>query len=68
MKILHTADWHIGKFKGPTEDGINLRSLDTINCLKYMVSIAKDERRKDIQMKCLRQLILSKDFQNVVNS
>lgn len=44
MKILHTADWHIGKFKGPTEDGINLRSLDTINCLKYMVSIAKDER------------------------
>lgn len=44
MKILQTADWHIGKFKGPTEDGINLRSLDTINCLKYMVSIAKDER------------------------
>ena len=32
MKILQTADWHIGKFKGPTEDGINLRSLDTINC------------------------------------
>lgn len=28
MKILHTADWHIGQFKGPVEDGVNLRSLD----------------------------------------
>lgn len=28
MKILHTADWHIGQFKGPIEDGVNLRSLD----------------------------------------
>lgn len=35
MKILHTADWHIGQFKGPIEDGVNLRSLDTIKCLEY---------------------------------
>lgn len=26
MKVLHTADWHIGQFKGPVEDGVNLRS------------------------------------------
>lgn len=26
MKILHTADWHIGQFKGPVVDGVNLRS------------------------------------------
>lgn len=25
MKILHTADWHIGQFKGPVVDGVNLR-------------------------------------------
>lgn len=24
MKILHTADWHIGQFKGPVVDGVNL--------------------------------------------
>ena len=29
MKILHTADWHIGQFKGPVVDGVNLRSQDT---------------------------------------
>lgn len=39
MKILHTADWHIGQFKGPVEDGVNLRSLDTIKCLEYMVKV-----------------------------
>ena len=24
MKILHTADWHIGQFKGPVVDGVSL--------------------------------------------
>ena len=38
MKILHTADWHIGQFKGPVVDGVNLRSQDTVKCLEYMVS------------------------------
>lgn len=44
MKILHTADWHIGQFKGPVEDGVNLRSLDTIKCLEYMVKVAEEEK------------------------
>lgn len=45
MKILHTADWHIGQFKGPVEDGVNLRSLDTIKCLEYMVKVAEEEKK-----------------------
>lgn len=44
MKILHTADWHIGQFKGPVVDGVNLRSQDTVKCLEYMVEVAKKER------------------------
>lgn len=43
MKILHTADWHIGSFKGPEKDGENLRSKDTLNCLNEMVNKAKEE-------------------------
>ena len=35
MKILHTADWHIGQFKGPVVDGVNLRLQDTVKCLEY---------------------------------
>ena len=38
MKILHTADWHIGSFKGPEQDGVNLRSMDTLKCLEEVVS------------------------------
>lgn len=30
MKVLHTADWHIGQFKGPVVDGVNLRSQDRV--------------------------------------
>ena len=44
MKILHTADWHIGQFKGPVVDGVNLRSQDTVKCLEYMVQIAIEEK------------------------
>lgn len=44
MKILHTADWHIGTFKGPEKDGINLRSLDTKKCLETMVEKAREEK------------------------
>lgn len=43
MKILHTADWHIGVFKGPEKDGVNLRSLDTKKCLEFMVEKAREE-------------------------
>lgn len=44
MKVLHTADWHIGQFKGPVEDGVNLRSLDTVKCLEYMIEKAREEQ------------------------
>lgn len=44
MKILHTADWHIGSFKGPEQDGVNLRSEDTMNCLRMMVRTAQEEK------------------------
>ena len=44
MKILHTADWHIGSFKGPEQDGVNLRSVDTLNCLNALVYTAEKER------------------------
>lgn len=44
MKVLHTADWHIGQFKGPVEDGVNLRAQDTIKCLEYMVKVAEEEK------------------------
>lgn len=43
MKILHTADWHIGDYKGPTEDGVNLRFKDIENCLGHMLNVAKEE-------------------------
>lgn len=43
MKIIHTADWHIGVFKGPELNGVNLRSLDTKDCLDAMVARAREE-------------------------
>lgn len=44
MKILHTADWHIGTFRSPVKDGVNLRSEDTKRCLDELVRVAKEER------------------------
>lgn len=44
IKILHTADWHIGVFKGPEENGVNLRSLDTKRCLDALFEKALEER------------------------
>ena len=44
MKILHTADWHLGSFRGPEENGVNLRSQDTIKCLEEMVRVAREEK------------------------
>lgn len=40
MKILHTADWHIGNFPGPEKDGVNLRAQDTGNCINHLNDIA----------------------------
>lgn len=44
MKILHTADWHIGNFPGPEKDGVNLRAQDTGNCINHLNDIALLER------------------------
>lgn len=44
MKILHTADWHIGSFKGPEKDGVNLRGEDTMNCLRELVRVAQEKK------------------------
>ena len=43
IKILHTADWHLGQFKGPQENGVNLRFMDTVNCLNHMVHMAQED-------------------------
>lgn len=43
MKVLHTSDWHIGQFKGPVVDGVNLRSHDTVKCLDFMIEKAREE-------------------------
>lgn len=44
MKIIHTADWHLGTFRGPVRDGVNLRTEDTKRCLDELVRVARDER------------------------
>jgi len=44
MKILHSADWHIGNLKGPEKNGKNLRFEDTLNCIKYLISKANEEK------------------------
>lgn len=44
MKILHTADWHLGTFRSPVKDGVNLRTEDTKRCLDEMIRVAGEER------------------------
>ena len=44
IKILHTADWHIGQFNGPTVNGENARFLDVCKCLDALVEGAKKEK------------------------
>ncbi len=44
MKILHTADWHLGTFRSPVKDGVNLRTEDTKSCLDELVRVAKEEQ------------------------
>lgn len=43
MKILHTADTHIGTFPGPSENGKNLRMRDTTNCMVSLANSAISE-------------------------
>ncbi len=44
MKILHVADWHLGSPRSPYENGVNLRSQDTLKCLEEMLRVAKEEK------------------------
>lgn len=44
MKILHTADWHIGNFPGPEKDGHNLRAQDTTDCIDSLIKTAQAEK------------------------
>lgn len=44
IKVLHTGDWHIGQFNGPTVNGENARFLDICKCLDALVEDAKKEK------------------------
>lgn len=44
MKILHTGDWHLGTFRSPLKEGVNLRTEDTKRCLDELVRVAEEER------------------------
>lgn len=44
MKILHTADWHLGTFRSPVKDGVNLRTEDTKRCLNELIRVATEEK------------------------
>ena len=44
MKILHTADWHLGTFRSPVKDGVNLRTEDTKKCLDELIRVAREEK------------------------
>lgn len=44
IKALHTGDWHIGSFRSPIKDGVNLRSEDTKRCLDKLVQVAREEQ------------------------
>ena len=41
MKILHTADWHIGELTGPVINGQNARQLDTLRCIDNLIDQAQ---------------------------
>ncbi len=44
IKVLHTGDWHLGTFRSPVKDGVNLRTEDTKRCLDVLIKVAQDER------------------------
>lgn len=44
IKILHTADWHIGQFNGPIVNGENARFKDICKCLDVLVEKAKEQK------------------------
>ena len=44
MRLLHTADWHLGELTGPVIDGQNARLMDTVRCLDFLVEKAEQEQ------------------------
>ncbi len=40
MRILHSADWHIGDMPGPSIDGGNARAADTLKCIDALIEQA----------------------------
>lgn len=44
MKILHTADWHLGLPRSPYKGDTNIRLQDILNCLEEMLRIAREEK------------------------
>lgn len=44
MTILHSADLHIGNFRGPEKNGLNLRGSDILRCLDFLVDVAVKEK------------------------
>ena len=41
MRILHSADWHIGELNGPTIEGKNARLQDTLRCIDFLDDYAQ---------------------------
>lgn len=45
LKILHTADWHIGNFPGPnTKDGTNARFNDICSYIEFLIQKATTDK------------------------
>ena len=44
IKVLHTADWHIGRYTGPEINGENARHLDICKCLDALVDGARKQQ------------------------
>jgi len=44
MRILHSADIHLGELSGPVINGQNARLLDTLRCFDFMVEYAERVR------------------------
>lgn len=43
MRILHTADWHVGELTGPVVNGRNARMMDTLKCVDFLTTKALEE-------------------------
>lgn len=46
MKVLHTADTHLGDLTGPTKDGQNLRRLDTLRCMEATFTLPEEQHQR----------------------